>query len=53
MEFGESLVLVLDTRSNMTSKYGSNFFIIIRHYKSADCEIQDVKLGGETDPAIR
>ena len=23
----------------MTSKYGTNFFIIIRHYKWEDCEI--------------
>ena len=33
LEFGESTVLVLDTRSNMTSKYGTEYFIIIRHYK--------------------
>ena len=38
-EFGESLVLGLDTRSNMTSKYGTNFFIIIRHHKLEGCEI--------------
>ena len=38
-EFGESLVLVLDTRSNMTPKYGTGFFIIIRHYKWEDYEI--------------
>ena len=28
-EFVESLVLVLDTRSNTIFKYGTNFFIII------------------------
>ena len=38
-EFAESTVLLLDTRSNMTSKYGTNYFIIIRHYKWEDCEI--------------
>ena len=27
-DFGESKVLDLDTRSNMTSKYGTNVFII-------------------------
>ena len=32
-EFRESKVLVTDTKSNMTSTYCTNFFIIIRHYK--------------------
>ena len=35
-EFGELKVLVLDTKSNMTYKYDTNFFIIIRHYKCED-----------------
>ena len=38
-EFGELKVLGLDTKSNMTSKYGTIFFIIIRHYKWEDFEI--------------
>ena len=33
MEFGELKVLVLNIKSNRTSKYVTNFFIIIRHYK--------------------
>ena len=41
-------MLVLDTRSNMTSKYDTNFFIVIRHYKREDCETdadrQDARL---------
>ena len=38
-EFGESKMLGLDTISNMTFKYGTDYFIIIRHYKLEDCEI--------------
>ena len=37
-KFWESKVLVLDTGSNMTSKYGTNIIIIIRHYKWENCE---------------
>ena len=33
-------VLVLYTKSNMTSKYGINLFVIIHHYKWEDCENQ-------------
>ena len=32
-------MLVLETRSYMTSKYGTNIFIGIRLYKLEDCEI--------------
>ena len=42
-EFGESMVLILDTRSNMTTKYGTNYFIIKRHYKWEDCELNAVR----------
>ena len=38
-EFGELKVLGLDTKSDMTSKYFTHFFIIIRHYKWEDFEI--------------
>ena len=37
-EFGELKVLCLDTKSDMTSKYFSHFFII-RHYKLDDFEL--------------
>ena len=30
---GQSMMLVVDTKSNMTPKYGRNFFIIRRRYK--------------------
>ena len=39
LEFGESTVLGYGTKSDMTSKYDTNFFIIIRHYKWEDFEI--------------
>ena len=29
----------MNKKSNMTSKYGTNFVISIRHYKWEDCEI--------------
>ena len=35
-EFGELKELCLDTESDMASKYFTNFFIIIRHYKWED-----------------
>ena len=35
-EFLESMVLILVIKSYMTSKYGTNLFIIIRHYKWED-----------------
>ena len=35
----ESMILVLDKKSNMMSKYGANFFIIVRWYKWEVCEI--------------
>ena len=38
-EFRELKVLGLDTKSDMTSKYVTNFFISIRHYKREDFEI--------------
>ena len=39
-EFGELKVLGYNTKSDMTSKYGTIFFIIIRHYKREDFEIE-------------
>ena len=39
-EFGELKVLGYGTKSDMTSKYGTIFFIIIRHYKWEDFEIE-------------
>ena len=45
VEFGESTVQVLDTRNDMTFKYGTNYFITIHQYKWEDCEIDaDQKL---------
>ena len=38
-ELGELKVLVLNTKSDMTSKYGTNFFIITHHYKLEDRKI--------------
>ena len=38
-EFRESMVLSLDTKSNMTSIYFTNFFIIIRNCKWEDSEV--------------
>ena len=38
-EYGNAKELVMDRRSDMTSKYGTNLFIIIRHYKWEDWEI--------------
>ena len=38
-EFEESTELVFDTGINMTSEYGTNYFIIILHDKWEDCEI--------------
>ena len=39
-EFGELKVLGYDTKSDMTSKYSTIFFIITRHYKLEDFEIE-------------
>ena len=43
-EFWELMVLGLDTKSDMTSEHVTNFFIIIRHYKWEDCEINAYRL---------
>ena len=37
--FGELKAQCLDTESDVTSKYVTNFFIIKRHYKREDFEI--------------
>ena len=39
-ELGELKVLGYDTKSDMTSIYGTIFFIITRHYKWEDFEIE-------------
>ena len=39
LKFAELKVLGLDTKSDMASKYVTNLFIIIRHYKWEDLEI--------------
>ena len=39
LEFGVLKVHGLDTKSNMTYKYATNFFIVIHHYKWEDYEI--------------
>ena len=38
---GECLLIFLDTRSNITLWYGTNFFIIWQNYKWEDCEIHE------------
>ena len=53
--FGESMVLVVDTRSNMTSKYGANLFIIGRHYQWEDRKIDATRHDARTmtpEPAL-
>ena len=40
LEFLELKILGYDTKSDMTSKYGTIFFIIIRHYKWEDFKIE-------------
>lgn len=48
------MLLVLDTRSNVTPKYSTNFFVIRRHYKQKDFIIDTTRHDASTttpDPA--
>ena len=51
-EFGESKVPGLDTKSDITSKYVTNYFIIIRHYKWFSEEEETSLLGKNNNKSI-
>ena len=52
LEFGELNVLVLNIKSNMTSKHGTNYFIIIRQYKMTRLKLMQIdRSTSKTSPA--